>query len=170
MADQATSCTAHKLTIRIKPAASINDLLKIYVTFRAQFNCIHISASWTSLGKMMKRSSTQRQCLHLQLAALEPFVQHTLRCLFTGEIGARAVANVAHGAAHCGRGFISPDLFETLAEAAKLKVTDFNAQDIANTAWAFAKAGQAEASLFAALAEAAKLKVSDFNAQGLANT
>ena len=47
---------------------------------------------------------------------------------------------------------------------------DFNAQDLANTAWAFATPGQLDARLFAVLARAAKRRVGNFNAQNLANT
>ena len=47
---------------------------------------------------------------------------------------------------------------------------DFNAQDLANTAWAFATAGQSDAQLFTALAREAEWHVRDFKAQNLANT
>ena len=47
---------------------------------------------------------------------------------------------------------------------------DFNAQDLANTAWAFATAGQSEAQLFSALAMSAEQRLGDFNARVLANT
>ena len=47
---------------------------------------------------------------------------------------------------------------------------DFNVQDLANTAWAFATANQQDAQLFAALARTAKWRVGDFNVQELANT
>ena len=47
---------------------------------------------------------------------------------------------------------------------------DFKAQGLANTAWAFATAGQSEVALCRALARAAERLVGDFNAQGLANT
>ena len=47
---------------------------------------------------------------------------------------------------------------------------NFNAQELANTAWAFARAGQSNAQLFTTLASAAEWCVANFNAQGLANT
>ena len=47
---------------------------------------------------------------------------------------------------------------------------DFNSQNLANTAWAFATASQKDLSLFAALAIAAQRRLGDFNPQGLANT
>ena len=47
---------------------------------------------------------------------------------------------------------------------------DFNAQDLANIAWAFATACQSDALLFAALARAAERRADEFNGQNLANT
>ena len=47
---------------------------------------------------------------------------------------------------------------------------DFNAQGLANTAWAFATAGQSDALLFMTLARAAERRVGDLSAQELANT
>ena len=53
---------------------------------------------------------------------------------------------------------------------AERSVGDFNTQDLANTAWAFATAGQSDAVLFTALATVAEQRMEDFDAQGLANT
>ena len=49
-------------------------------------------------------------------------------------------------------------------------VVEFNAKDLANTAWAFAKAGQPDAPLFMALARMAERRVVEFNGQALVNT
>ena len=57
-----------------------------------------------------------------------------------------------------------------LAKAAERRNGDFNAQDLANSAWAFAKASFPNAELFAVLAKAAGRRLEDFNAQNLANT
>merc|ERR1712216_823143 len=46
----------------------------------------------------------------------------------------------------------------------------FKVQELANTAWAFATAGQSKASLFRALAKAAEPRVGDFGMQNLINT
>ena len=61
-------------------------------------------------------------------------------------------------------------LFTTLMRAAQQCVSDFNSQELANTAWAFATVGQSDALLSTALARAAERRVGDFNAQELANT
>ena len=49
-------------------------------------------------------------------------------------------------------------------------MSEFNAQDVANTAWAFAMINRPGEKLFTVLAKAAKQRVSEFDAQGLANT
>ena len=61
-------------------------------------------------------------------------------------------------------------LFTALARTAEWCVSDFNVQNLANTAWAFATLGQLAVSLFTALAREAERRVGDFNAQGLAKT
>ena len=61
-------------------------------------------------------------------------------------------------------------LFNALVAAAASKVGDFKPQKLANTSWAFAKAGHASPALFDALAAAAASKVGDFKPHELANT
>ena len=56
-------------------------------------------------------------------------------------------------------------LFAALATAAERRISDFNSQELANAAWAFAKASQGRVSLFAALATAADRRTSDFTSQ-----
>merc|ERR1712151_177278 len=65
-------------------------------------------------------------------------------------------------------GFPNAELFAVLAKAAERRIGDFNARDLANTAWAFATAGFLNAELFAVLAKAAERRIWDFNAQNLA--
>ena len=65
-----------------------------------------------------------------------------------GKIGARSVVNVAYGAARSGRTEMPSLLFATLARVAERRVSDFNAQDLANTAWASAKTNQPYEKLF----------------------
>ena len=47
---------------------------------------------------------------------------------------------------------------------------DFNSQNLANTAWAFATVGHKDERLFSTLAAAAERRTMDFNSQNLANT
>ena len=46
----------------------------------------------------------------------------------------------------------------------------FNVQDLANTAWAFATAGQADAVLLLAVARVTEQRLGKFDAQSIANT
>ena len=60
-------------------------------------------------------------------------------------------------------------LFNALAKMAERRLDQFNAQELANTAWAFATVGQQDEQLFKVLAKIAKQRLNQFNAQGLAN-
>ena len=61
-------------------------------------------------------------------------------------------------------------LFEAIAYKASRRIRDFNSQDMANTAWAFARAGVAALDLFDAIASAAPRRIAEFKSQELANT
>ena len=57
-----------------------------------------------------------------------------------------------------------------MAKTAEWRLDKFNAQALANTAWAFATAGHKDEQLFKALAAMAERRLDQFNAQELANT
>ena len=57
-----------------------------------------------------------------------------------------------------------------IAAAALRQLGGFNSQNLANTVWAFAKAGVAAETLFETIAAAALRQIRDFNSQGMANT
>ena len=57
-----------------------------------------------------------------------------------------------------------------LARAVEQRKGNFMPGDIANTAWAFAAAGQADAPLFVALARVAECWLGSFSSQNLART
>ena len=61
-------------------------------------------------------------------------------------------------------------LVAALATAAERRLSNFNPQNVANTAWAFATANYRDEKLFAALAIAAEQRLSEFNPQEVANT
>ena len=61
-------------------------------------------------------------------------------------------------------------IFAVLARSVKRCVSESNGQNLANTAWACAIAGQLHAPLLIVLARAAERYLCDFNAQNLANT
>ena len=53
---------------------------------------------------------------------------------------------------------------------AERRLDEFNAQDLANTAWAFATVGQKDDQLFKALARMAERHLDKFRQQQIANT
>ena len=57
-----------------------------------------------------------------------------------------------------------------MARAAEQQIGELKSQELANTAWAFATAGQLDKKVFAALARAAELCVGKFKPQNLSNT
>jgi len=77
---------------------------------------------------------------------------------------------MVHGAVCCGRGELQSVLFAVLAGAAERRLIEFNAQGLANTAWAFASLTHRNEKLFSALAIAAEQRLSKFNTQCFINT
>ena len=61
-------------------------------------------------------------------------------------------------------------LFKALAKMAERRLDQFNAQNLANTAWAFARVGQQDEQLFKAFSRMAERRMDRFSAQILANT
>ena len=61
-------------------------------------------------------------------------------------------------------------LFTALARKAEQCLSEFNTQDLATTAWSFAKVSQRDAQLFMALARTAEQRLGRFNARELTNT
>ena len=53
---------------------------------------------------------------------------------------------------------------------AERRLDKFSAQELANTAWAFASVGQQDEQLFKALARMAEQRLDKFSAQDFANT
>ena len=90
-------------------------------------------------------------------------MQHTVRKAQAGQVGPRQLANVAYGAAHCGRRGTLRILVAALATAAKRRLSEFNPQKVANTAWAFAKVNYRDEKLFAALARVVERRLRHFN-------
>ena len=60
--------------------------------------------------------------------------------------------------------FQDEKLFAALARAAERRLSEFNPQDVANIAWAFATVNYRDEKLFAALARAVERRLREFNA------
>ena len=124
-------------------------------------------ASSTSLGKLSWYLQVEPCRLQKHVQAL---VQHTVRKAQAGQVGPRALANVAYGAARCVMIGMLRMLAAALSTAAERRLSEFNAQEIANTAWAFATVNYQNEKLFAVSARAAERRLSEFNPQNLSNT
>ena len=60
-------------------------------------------------------------------------------------------------------------LFASWTAAAERRLSEFNVQNVANTAWAFAAANHLDEKLFASQTAAAQRRLSEFNVQNVAN-
>jgi len=86
--------------------------------------------------------------------------------------GERCVANCQHSIYGAARGdWVTwmGSLFCALARVVERHMCDFNAQSLANTAWAFVTAGQFDLQMFTAIARVAEQRVCDFKVHELAN-
>ena len=81
----------------------------------------------------------------------------------------RGLANVVFGAARSSI-VSSRVLFHELASEMERRLAKFNAQDLANTLWAFTTAQLSDELLFVALARAAERCQVEFKPQELTNT
>ena len=128
------------LTGKVKQARTIETLLCTYSVHESHLNDIHLSACWISFGRLARHSAKRYGMLKNE-DALEPLVQCTVQAARTGDIGMRALVNIAYGAACGGAGKQMSALFMRLARAGKRRMAGFTTQILANTAWAFAIAG-----------------------------
>ena len=92
-------------------------------------------------------------------------IQHTVRAAWAGYFGTRELANTAYGAVCGGTAKVQSELLGALAGAKERRLGGFSAQQLANTAWAFATASQRDALLFQALARTADLRLASFSVQ-----
>ena len=123
------------ITSHIKKLSTIAEVLEVHCTHGSDFNELHLPASWMSLSGLAKRKLAERRWLKSNERKLQLLIQHTLNAALAGEIGPRALANVAYGAARACKGELRGGLFSALARAAERRVADFKAQGLANTAW-----------------------------------
>ena len=155
----------------IRDMRRVKALLERYRTHCSTYKESALGAMWSALGKVVRYDRGGRHLV--EGPSLEPVVEHTLRTLPT--MGARSVARTAHGVAATERATRwrgSDALWNalTVRAASRARVGKFDAQGLANTAWACATAGHASPALFDAIASASIARVGEFSEQGLANT
>ena len=86
------------LPSQIRQVRAIQALLCTYRTHESHFNHIQLSACWMSLGQLA-RQSTKREWLQDNAEVVGSLVKRTVQAARTGDISARAIANIAYGAA-----------------------------------------------------------------------
>ncbi|CAE7801610.1 auaG [Symbiodinium sp. CCMP2592] len=159
----------------IKNSWTIEALFQNCSRHQRKFNHIHVSACWNKLGHLSK-DSEQWYNQPSNQSALDSLVQQTLLVVQGTDIQARQLANIVHGIVKSGALKVGTeslgDLMKALAGAFREHMGSCNAQELANAAWAFAKAGHVDTELFSALAAAAQETwyLENFNAQEAANT
>jgi len=159
--------TGPQLTNRVKGAASVQDLFAFHARYRADYDGILLSATWTQLSKLTRGNKGA-----VPKAQLGELIHDTERMAAQGELRDRGLANVAYAVARITR---KPDqrtseLLDELARASAASIGKFNPQELANTAWAFATVGHASPALFEAVSRASVASIGQFTPQALANT
>ena len=111
---------------------------------------IDISSCWNTIPKLMKKQRGERAWLKANRNGLEALLRTTIRKLPRFE--ARPLANTIHGLGTLASAAVfAPDanVWRDLRQSALLRLDDFKAQELANTAWAFAVADMSAEELFA---------------------
>ena len=86
------------------------------------------------------------------------------------DFDSRSLATAAHRIGKFGGPRIRGDSrVALLSETCRKLMGDFNSQEMANTAWGFAKVGHVDDKLFAAIANEAAHRISEFDGQNVAN-
>ncbi len=168
-----------KLTTWLSKTENVTRLLDLHDQYADIFNCVHLSVFWHRLGKLVRRSRSERAAMN-SLSHL-PAKRTTIRLL--PECGPRELCVLGWGAASAGVDSRRwPELWQRLARGAcallerertmgaTASATDrFTSQGISNSMWALAKARHKDVELLQSLSLAARSRMGEFNSQELAN-
>ena len=160
-----TPLNPRQLTSYLGHARDLPELLCLHQAHGARFNGFHVAAFWSRFKKLSRGE------LGGLSNRLEPVCEQTVRML--PELDARQVANVAHAFAKSRLVGGGPyqGVWVALEEMARRRLGGFDAQQLSNTAWAFATAGFKAPDLFDIIsAEVVRRGLDDFNEQDLSNT
>ena len=154
---------------------TVIEVLSVHEQHARSMRPKDLSSCWNRLAKLVKSDEQQRKWLRDRLrrepTLLQPLLDATLQQLPRFEPW--PLSNTTHGLATLvdkARLVVDEVTWERLAARSVESMGAFNPQDLANTAWAFAKTGQASPALFEAIAAASVPRLRDFNPQALANT
>ena len=155
------------LSGKISKAGSTQELLRLSSAHSATLDHIHVANLWNKLGKQGEASAPRHK------EEVRQLLRRTVELM--GSCEARNLSNIAHGLAKCrlvGLDVEAGALFAAVAEAAvRGGLREFKPQELANMAWAFAKAGHKAPPLLDAIAtEAVRSDLRNFKPQELTNT
>jgi len=156
-----------KINKLIIDATGARELLGLHGQHGPSFDGVNVATCWSRLGRV---GGADRSWLRSDdgtaLRALREQTTNQVRTL-----GARELSNAAHAIAKLDlRGAAWGGLWKEIEGAALARRSEFEPQNLANTAWAFATAGRATHALLDAVAEESTGRVRDFKPQHLANT
>ena len=154
---------------------TVIEVLSVHEQHARSMRPKDLSSCWNRLAKLVKSDAQQRKWLRDRLrrepTLLQPLLDATLQQLPRFEPW--PLSNTTHGLATLvdkARLVVDEVTWERLAARSVESMGAFNPQDLANTAWAFAKTGQASPALFEAIVAASVPRLRDFKPQALANT
>lgn len=158
-----------QLTHEITRTNTSEQLLELWVQYQHAFNTLHISAFWNRLGKLVRSSRAEQTWVRSNGALMTPVREQTLQML--PELGTRSLSNTAHGLASARIWSRPPwsTVWEQLAACATNQSAQYQPQNLANLAWAYATVGHKAPPLFEMIEGEARERVSEFAAQGLTN-
>lgn len=151
-----TPLAPQQLTARLRDAPNLKQLIKQHSLHGDSFNSFHYGAFWSTAQRLAKRST---RWIEANPHALAPVSQQTAEALPTLE--PRTLAMISYSLAKGGyhRGEPWDALWDVLPAVAGAKVEAMNTQELANTAWAFAKAKRRSRDLFEAIANESAARV-----------
>eukprot|EP00798_Chlamydomonas_sp_ICE-L_P005022 gene5022-biopygen15328 len=147
---------------RIMACTDLSSLDQAITEHGRSFNDRHVSSAMSRVGKLYRRNQVamaQQMMQDLSVFALRELTN----------MNARSLSNVLVALSKVG-GLVNPAVVQGILTEAKLKLRDFNAQELSNSMWAAAKLGIEDKAFNASWLREAKLKLPDFNAQGLSNS
>jgi hypothetical protein len=155
------------ITSYLTSAESFSDILDVYKLHGSSFDEINVATSWNRLGKVRGPSRERTDFFRMEESTLLQLLQHTERV--SPRLGARGIANACYGMARLGFEPARATMHLLGAEAMP-RLDEFDAQGLANTAWAFSTLGITDHQLFEAIARESKQHIGSFTTQNLANT
>jgi len=156
---------------RMHQCEDVAGVLRVFDEFKYKMKPLDLGAAWNLIGRLVALSRQSEQMwLQRYPEMLGPLLERTEQDM--RRLPAHSLAKVTHGLAKVwSKSGWQPRqaVWVALAEAASLRVAQFNPQDLAMIAWAFATAGHQAPALFEALAVEAAPRLEEFNPQNLAS-